>query len=215
MAKGFQVTVEGISVVVKTAKEAQQLMLQHKPGVTIKEILAGKVEEVVIMEDAADDKAPEDDKGSVDDSNTPPSTNTDDKGSQPPKKDAKPAINDDVEFPEVGGFADEKAMKKFVKKLSDEQLYEWCELEGITWKRCPEHAPIDRMRAAMAIKAKHFPATAPQGSKKSKSKYADMKTEELVQLAMDNDVQVPDDKGDMRILRMYTIMALRKAGLIS
>lgn len=119
----------------------------------------------------------------------------------------------DTEYPEVGDFKDEKAMKKFVKGLSDASLQEWCILEGAQWKEC-EHESINRMRMAMAIKAIHFPTTAPKAGKKSKSKYATYATEDLVQMALDNDVEVPDDKGDSRILRMYTIMALRKAGII-
>jgi hypothetical protein len=68
---------------------------------------------------------------------------------------------------------------------------------------------------AMAIKAIHFPTEKTGNSSKKKAKYADYSLETLVQLAMDNDVAVPDDKGDERILRMYTIMALKKAGLIA
>lgn len=119
----------------------------------------------------------------------------------------------DVEYPEVGDFKDEKAMKKFIKGLSDESLQEWCILEGAEWKH-NDHQSINRMRMAMAIKAIHFPDTAPKAGKKKKGKYSHIPTEELVQIALDNDVEVPDDKGDARILRMYTIMALRKAGHI-
>jgi hypothetical protein len=71
------------------------------------------------------------------------------------------------------------------------------------------------MRAAMAIKAKHFPHTAPKATSKSKSKYSDYLTEDLVQMAIDNDIYVDGDNGDMRILRMKTIMALRAAGVIA
>lgn len=120
---------------------------------------------------------------------------------------------DDTEYPEVGDFKDEKAMKKFIKGLSDASLEEWCILEGAEWKH-NDHESINRMRMAMAIKAKHFPSTVATKSKKSKSKYAQYSTEDLVQMALDNDVEVSDDKGDARILRMYTIMALRKAGII-
>jgi hypothetical protein len=124
----------------------------------------------------------------------------------------QPPAND-TEYPEVGDFKDEKAMKKYIKGLSDASLQEWCILEGAEWK-ANDHQSINRMRMAMAIKALHFPTTAPTKSKKSKSKYASYSDEMLVQMALDNDVEVPDDKGDRRILRMYTIMALRKAGLI-
>jgi hypothetical protein len=119
----------------------------------------------------------------------------------------------DVEYPEIGDFKEEKAMKKFIKGLSDQSLYEWCILEGAEWK-ASDHESINRMRMAMAIKAKHFPGTTGKATKKSKSKYASYSTEDLVQMALDADIEVPDDKGDNRILRMYTIMALRKAGII-
>jgi hypothetical protein len=148
---------------------------------------------------------------------TQPLTNTDtedsdsDTGSE--DEDLPVAPPSDVEYPEVGDFKDEKAMKKFIKGLSDESLQEWCILEGAEWK-ANDHQSINRMRMAMAIKAKHFPSTAPKAGKKSKSKYASYSTEDLVTMALDNDVEVPDDKGDSKILRMYTIMALRKAGII-
>jgi hypothetical protein len=71
------------------------------------------------------------------------------------------------------------------------------------------------MRAVMALKAKHFPATAPKASAKSKSPYASYTDEQLVQMALDNNVTVKDDKGDRRIMRMYTIMALKAAGLLA
>lgn len=129
------------------------------------------------------------------------------------ESDTPKAPKADVEYPEVGDFKDEKAMKKFIKGLSDESLQEWCILEGAEWK-ANDHQSINRMRMAMAIKAIHFPDTAPKKSKKSKSKYSAYTTEDLVQMALDNDVEVPDDKGDMRICRMYTIMALKKAGII-
>jgi len=69
------------------------------------------------------------------------------------------------------------------------------------------------MRMSMAIQDKHFPKE-PSKSAKKKAKYADFTTEQLVEMAIANDIEVKDDKGDMRILRMYTIMALRNAGII-
>lgn len=132
-------------------------------------------------------------------------------------KKAKKAIpepnGDDTEYPEVGAFDDVKAFKKYLKKLTNDQLTEWCELEGATWN-FNEHESINRMRMAMAIKAKHFPDTAPKGGTKSKSKYSDYTTEELLEIAINHSVDVKDAKGDARILRMYTIVALRDAGLL-
>ena len=138
------------------------------------------------------------------DEDTEVSTNTHEEDTQ----------DSDIEYPEVGYFEDEKAIKKYIKKLSNDELQEWCELEGATWKP-NDHESINRMRMAMAIKAVHFPELAvSKGKSKKKSKYGDYTTEQLVEMAMDNDVAVPDDKGDLRICRMYTIMALRKAGVI-
>lgn len=111
-------------------------------------------------------------------------------------------------YPEVGHFEVKEDLQKFYKYLTDEQLQEWVELEGLEYKSCPESQPINRMRMCMAILYKHFPK-AP--SSKKKSKYADYTLEDLVNMAIEKDVPVePCD--DERILRMRTIMALRAAG---
>jgi len=122
--------------------------------------------------------------------------------------------DDAIEFPEKGSFKDEKAIRKYIKKLSDKHLYEWCELEGVTWKH-NDNAPINRMRAAMAIKAFHFPALAPKGDSKPKSKYADYTDEQLIAMAAEKGIKVKDAKGDPRINRMYHIIALREAGILA
>lgn len=116
-----------------------------------------------------------------------------------------------VVYPEKGYFKDENHIKKYYKQLDNNQLDEWLELEGLEYKPC-EHEGIDRMRKCMAIKDYHFPKE--PTSKKSKSPYAKFSTEELLQMALDNDVEVKDAKGNMKILRMYTIIALRDAGII-
>ncbi|MMZ61084.1 hypothetical protein D1872_232140 [compost metagenome] len=69
------------------------------------------------------------------------------------------------------------------------------------------------MRMIMALKVKHFPQLAP-APKKAKSKYSEYTTEALVQMAIDNDIYVEGDNGNVRILRMKTIMALRDAKII-
>lgn len=135
----------------------------------------------------------------------------------PKSKTKATDVNPDVDgYPEVGYFADESAIKKYIKKLTNEQLYEWCKLEGAEYNE-HDNPSINRMRAAMAIKAKHFTHLAPGNGKsksKKKSKYADYSNEQLAQMAMDNDVEVKDAKGDARIERMYLIMALRSANII-
>ena len=108
-------------------------------------------------------------------------------------------------YPEVGTFADEKALKKFYKQLTIEEVEYWATLEGLTFKACPEQPAIHRMRACMAILYKHFPKeTAP----KKESPYKSYTTESLVQMALDNEVAFEACE-DERILRMRAIMALR------
>ena len=135
-----------------------------------------------------------------------------------PKKAPKVVVDPDKDgYPEIGHFATEDSIKKYIKALSNEQLQEWCELEGATWN-VHESGPINRMRMAMSIKAKHFPhLSAGNGTgkkSKSKSKYGDITNEQFAQMCLDNDVEVRDAKGDARIERMYMIMDLRKAGVI-
>lgn len=239
MAKVYEVTMGGSVEQVETLKEVAAIL-----GVTRvagKDIEAGKYPEVSIVEDNTDIEDAQDAKEfleehieivHVTDAPTPEPTedtveDMDAEVEQATKEteeagvsyedevdDEVEEVEDSIEYPEVGEFKDEKAIKKYIKKLSDEELQEWCELEGATWKP-NDHASINRMRMAMAIKAVHFPELAKPKKTKKKSKYADYSTEDLVQMALDNDVVVPDAKGDERIERMYTIMALRKAGLIS
>ena len=119
----------------------------------------------------------------------------------------------DTEYRELSDFSDEKELKKYIKGLSDAELAEWAELEGAKWN-ASEHTAINRMRMAMAIKAIRFPKEQGTAKKKSKSKYGHISLEELVNMVIENDIEVPDAKGDPRIERMYMIMALKKAGLI-
>lgn len=117
----------------------------------------------------------------------------------------------EVGYPEVGSedIVDQKWLQKFYKHLTDDQLTEWVEIEGLTYT-ASDSAPIERMRKCMAILYKHYPK-AP--SAKKKSKYADYTNEALMQLAVDHDIifEVCDDE---RILRMRAIMALRVAKII-
>lgn len=126
------------------------------------------------------------------------------------KTDNTPAIT----FPEVGTITDPKALKKIYKKLTDAQLDEWLDLEGLTGNlKLSGHDSIDRMRKCMLISALHFPKAPSEKAKKSK--YADYTTEKLVEMCMENDLVLRDDKGDARILRMYSVMALKEAGVLA
>jgi hypothetical protein len=121
------------------------------------------------------------------------------------KVDANEWMKSNGGYPEVGSFADNKSIQKFYRQLTQEQLDSWCELEGLEYKGCPEQPPIHRMRACMAILYRHFPK---EVAPKKESPYKKYSTEELVQLALDNNVafEMCDDE---RILRMRAIMALR------
>lgn len=112
-------------------------------------------------------------------------------------------------YPAVGYFTAKEDLQKFYKHLTDEQLGAWVAQEGLEYVSS-DSAPINRMRMAMAILYLHYPK-AP--SAKKKSKYADYSLEDLMQLAMDNDV-VFETTDDDRILRMRAIMALRAAKVI-
>lgn len=125
------------------------------------------------------------------------------------KKKAAVQVEETVVFPEVGTYTDKKALQKFYKGLTDIQLAEWIELEGLEYTP-NDSQPINRMRMAMAILYLHFPkATTP----KKKSKYADFSLEDLLTLALEKDV-IFESTDDERILRMRAIMALRVAGHI-
>lgn len=130
------------------------------------------------------------------------------KKAAPKAKKAEPKT-EAVEYPEVGHFTEEKDLKKFYKGLTDEQLAEWLELEGLEHKPS-DSAPINRMRMAMAILYTHFPR---QTKAKKKSKYADYSLEDLLTMAMEKDVAFEATE-DERILRMRAIMALRAAKVI-
>lgn len=136
---------------------------------------------------------------------------------QPEPKDKTPKVKQDlagqdVEYPD--SFESVDAIKKFISRLSTDQLIEWAELEGVLDNAKPnDNASIYRMRVAVAVREKFFPSQR-SSSPKKKSKYADYSTEQLLEMALENDIEVKDAKGDQRILRMYLIMALRNAEVL-
>ena len=130
------------------------------------------------------------------------------------KKKAKVELLTDDEgnvvYPEKGHFKEEKDLKKYYKQLTEEQLDEWLEIEGLAYTP-NDNEGINRMRKCMAILNFHFPK---ETKGKKKSPYAKYSTEELIEMALDNNIEVADAKGDLRILRMYAIVALKKAGIL-
>jgi hypothetical protein len=114
-------------------------------------------------------------------------------------------------YPEVGTFEDKKVLQKFYKQLDTDILEDWCSIEGLEYKPCPDSEQIHRMRVAMAILYHHFPKVSK--STKKESKYKKYTTEELLQLAIDNEVPV-EETGSEPIMRMRTIMALRAAKVL-
>lgn len=127
------------------------------------------------------------------------------------KVDALDWIATNGGYPEVGDFSEKKVLQKFYKQLDTEVLEDWCEIEGLEYKPCPENEQIHRMRVAMAILYKHYPK-APSKSKKE-SPYKKFTLEQLLQMAVDNDVAVEPTESE-QIMRMRTIMALRAAKVI-
>ena len=113
-------------------------------------------------------------------------------------------------YPEVGAFEDKKSLQKFYKQLDTSLIEDWAALEGLSFKPCEDSEPIHRMRVCMAILYHHYPK---QTKAKKKSKYAKYALEDLVKLAVDNDVAIEICE-DERILRMRAIMALRDAEII-
>lgn len=127
------------------------------------------------------------------------------------KVDAVDWIATNGGYPEVGVFQDKKSLQKFYKQLDTAVLEDWCELEGLSYKPCPDSDQIHRMRVAMAILYLHFPK--PASKAKKESPYKKFSLEELLQMAVDNDVPVEPTESE-QIMRMRTIMALRAAKVI-
>lgn len=202
-SKVFVVVQDGKEVEVATIKEVKELTGQSK--ITIKQVEAGNVEGVYVKD--------AEEQGSL----ALTDTHEEEVATTATKEEPKAEVEEDsegIEFPEVGHYSEQKALKKFIKGLSDADLAEWVALEGLEVKH-NDNAAILRMRNAMAINALHFPDSVRKSKPKKESPYKQYTTEQLVQMALDNDIEVKDAKGDSRIERMYTIMALREAGIVS
>jgi len=117
-----------------------------------------------------------------------------------------------VVYPEVGTFKVDKDLKKMYKKLSDDQLREWIELEGLTWNPCDENPAINRMRMCMAILYLHFPK-APSKSKKNAG-WKQFTIEDLLMIATER-AAVYEFSDHEAILRMRVIMAIKATGYVA
>lgn len=212
----FVVVTEGQEVQVDTIKEVKDLT--GKTRITKAQIVAGTLENVFVREVAEE-------QSTLALTNEEDTALTDTHVEDTTKEEVAPTVEapvkaevaeptEDVDFPEVGHYSEQKALKKFIKGLSNEQVAEWVELEGLEVKQYDNEA-IQRMRNAMAINALHFPNSVRKSTPKQESPYKKYSTEELVQMALDNDIEVKDAKGDARIERMYTIMSLRQAGILA
>ncbi|AGR46888.1 hypothetical protein JL_5 [Bacillus phage JL] len=190
-------------------EEQEELALEEEP--IEEEVVEEPVEEEVHTEEEVPAPVVEEPKEEVSDWRAMAK-----KLKQPEPKAKAPKVKEDlagqeVEYPEVGHFESVEDIKKFYKRLSMEQITEWADIEGLEWKT-NDNPGINRMRACMAISNHHFPKKS--GSKK-KAKYGHLTTEELLEMAIDNDIEVRDGKGNENILRMYTIMALKQAGILA
>ena len=115
-------------------------------------------------------------------------------------------------YPEVGTFLDKKCIQKFYKQLDTDALVDWCTLEGLAAK--PDtNDPIYRMRVCMLLLYKNFPKVS-TGKAKAESPYKKFTLENLVTLALENDVAVEGTE-DEKIFRMRLIMALRANKIVS
>jgi len=107
-------------------------------------------------------------------------------------------------------WATEKDLKKYYRQLDTVEVEEWAKGLKATYKPCPEHESIHRMRACMAVLYHYFPR---QTAAKKTSKYKAYSNDQLVQLATENGVLYEASEDD-RITRMRVIMALRAAKVI-
>ncbi len=226
MANVYMVVTEEQTLEVGTVAEVNKAL-----GIrtTKKAIVAGEVEGVTLIEDVQDEvltdtqeeqeevavhtveQSTEEVEENIEDTVEEQEESTEEvEEVEEPVAVEEDTVEGDIEFPEVGDYEDSSELKKFYKKLSVEQLEAWVELEGLEVTPT-DSQPIYRMRLCMAILYKHFPKA--ESKPKSKRKYT-QSTEELVAMALENDVEIKDDKGNEQILRMYAIMALRKAGLL-
>lgn len=214
MTKTTVYSVNGTEV--NTLKEVAKLLGVSKKEVTVDAILEGKFPEVTLVADteATADDVIEDAINLEEEINREDGTGNGDEDANEDSNTTAGDLAPEGGYPETGSFKTKKELQKYIKKnLSNEQLEDWCQLEGVidTVKPC-DHEGIWRMRLAMAICELHYP-TEKKGTS-SKSKYADLTTEQLVEMAREAGVTVKDSKGNDRIQRMYTIMALREEGYI-
>ena len=118
-----------------------------------------------------------------------------------------------VVYPEVGTFKVDKDLKKMYKKLSDDQLDEWLDIEGWTSEYKPTESPqINRMRKCMVILYKHFPKES--SAKKKNAGWKQFTIEDLLMIATER-AAVYEFSDHEAILRMRVIMAIKATGYVA
>ena len=108
-------------------------------------------------------------------------------------------------------FQDVEEVKEFIKDLDTQTLEYLARGLQLDWKPT-DHANIHRMRIAVEMKKYIFPELfQPKNSKKKKTKYGDLTTEQLFDKAKEHGVPYKKYNNDA-IDRMRVIMALKEAG---
>lgn len=107
------------------------------------------------------------------------------------------------------GYSEITKLAEDLKKMKPEEVIGMATELGLTWKE-DDHSGINRMRAAMAIRAAIFPGQ--RRPRPPKSVWRDFETEELEKLARKHKVNWRETI-DEKINRMWLIDALKKANV--
>jgi len=103
-------------------------------------------------------------------------------------------------------------LKDFMKDIDTSTLEYMATGLGLDWK--PTYHPnIHRMRISMAIQKHYFPELFKPKEAKKKAKYGDFSTDELFEMAQQNDIEVKKS-GNEPIDRMRVIMKLKESGVL-
>jgi hypothetical protein len=107
------------------------------------------------------------------------------------------------------GYADVNHLGAELKKMDAAAVIALAKEIGVTWKE-DAHPGINRMRAAMAIRAAMFPGE--RRERAPKSSWKNIELEELIKLAKKHKLKYRETIDD-KITRMWVIKALNDAGI--